>query len=361
MTTNRFYNILCNMNDLESIFVQRCQDTEVFDLTGTYEKFLDNYFVTSNKLSDLYYPLQAGRGNGGYPVSVSSINQLSEIQQIYEDLDVNITKAFNFPVCSMHTGACYECVYVMEGRAEFQLEERSFVLNPGDFFFHAPGDKYALRADTDSIVINLDMRRSYICEAYPRLFSGCPEALNFFDTSFSNRISGNYLIFHTENQKELQDTVFRLFIEYLWGDEYRGAIIRGNFEILMTYLKRYAAGTPETLYTASVTERNYNLILNYLFRNYRDATLGSTAEAVHFSRQYISRIIRQAADTSFSRLLKSIRVEKACQYLEETSLSLESIAELTGFSSTSYLWRTFKELKGTAPSEYRNSRGQAVT
>lgn len=356
MTTNRFYNILCNMNDLESIFVQRYRDVESFDFTETYEKFLDNYFITSNKLTDLYYPMQDTRDFSFYSESVSSINHLSEIQQIYSDLDVNITKAFNFPMSALHAGACFECIYVIEGKAEFLLGERSFTLFPGDFIFHAPGDMYSLSADADSIVINLDMRKSYIYEAYPRLFSGCPGALNFFDTSFRNPVPDNYLLFHTPNQKEFQETVFRIFIEYLWGDEHRGAIIRANFEILIAYLKRYASGSPETLHSASVTERNYNLILNYLSRNYRDATLGAAAESVHFSRQYVSKIIRQAADTSFSKLLKSIRVEKTCQYLEETSLSLENIAELTGFSSTSYLWRTFKEFKGISPSEYRNRK-----
>lgn len=338
---------------MESIFVQGCQNTEDFGCVETYAKFLDNYFITNNNLTDLYYPLTDIKDSKSFADTLGLINQLSEIQQIYEDLDVNITKCFNFPKQEPHAGACFECIYVMEGCAQLQLAEREFELKAGDFIFHAPGDLYALGAEENSIVINLDMRKSYIYEVYPRLFAGCPAALDFFDACFRKDVAGNYLLFHTGNQKEFRETVMRIFIEYLWGDHYRGEIIRANFEILTAYLKRYITAEVETVRVLSISEKNYNLILDYLIRNYREATLDSAAETIHFSKQYIAKIIRQTNGSSFSKLLKSIRVEKIKEYLLETSLSLENIAELTGFTNTSYLWRTFKENTGISPSDYR--------
>ena len=103
------------------------------------------------------------------------------------DLDINIVKQFNFPCQSLHEGSCFECVYVFQGSAEFWLLDKKFQLKPGDFFFHAPGDAYAVSAETNSIVINMNMRRSYIYKAYPRLFSQCPLALNFFDSHSGGR------------------------------------------------------------------------------------------------------------------------------------------------------------------------------
>ena len=354
MNTNKFYNVLCNLNDMESIYEERYQDAGCYEELETYRKFLDNFFIKNNSLSDIYFPIIEGvEGIGTDGGTLESIRQLNEIQQIYSDLDINIVKQFNFPCQSLHEGSCFECVYVFQGSAEFWLLDKKFQLQPGDFFFHAPGDAYAVNAATNSIVINMNMRRSYIYKAYPRLFSQCPLALNFFDRCFRKEAPGNYMIFHTDNRAELKETVLRIFIEYLWGDQFRNEIIRANFEMLTAYLKRYTGDLIETLEVLSSLDRNFNDILNYLNKNYTSASLETTAEAMHFSKQHVSRIIREVTGKSFSKLLKEIRIEKVKEYLKETSLSLENIAELTGFSSTSYLWRTFKDLSGTAPSDYR--------
>ena len=215
MTTNKFYNVLCNLNDLESVFAERYRDGESYDDMATYQKFLENFFISNNNLTDVYFPMMEVKDSRFYAESLSSIDHLSEVQQIYSDLDVNISKAFNFPRQASHTGACFECIYVMEGRAQFQLEERMFELRAGDFIFHAPGDRYAVSGSPDSIVINLDMRKSYIYETYPRLFASCQAALNFFDSCFRGAEAGNYLLFHTDNQKDFKEAALRIFIEYL--------------------------------------------------------------------------------------------------------------------------------------------------
>lgn len=355
MNVNKFYNILRNLNDMESIFLERYQDEASYDATATYHKFLDNYFISSNDLSEIYYPRIDLKNIGASIESLGLLKQLSEISQIASDLDVNIVKQFNFPCHALHSCDYFECVYIFEGNARFQLEDKIFELEPGDFFFHAPGDAYAVNAEVNSIVLDIDIRKRYIYETYPRLFSNFPVALKFFDRCFREETNGNYIIFHTDNRDSIKETVMRIFIEYMWGDKYRNEIIRANFEMLIAYMKRYVTGEVETVQVLSSVDKNYNEILDYLTRNYRDATLDSTAREVHFSKQYVSRIIHQITGSSFSKLVKEIRISKVKEYLKETTLSLENIAELTGFSSTSYLWRTFKELTGNSPSDYRKN------
>lgn len=357
MNINKFYNILCNLNDMESIFLERFHEEAYYDIPQTYHRFLENYFIANNHLTDIYYPA-IDLKEADETDSLASIERLSEIQQIFADLDVNITKQFNFPCKTQHAGSCFECIYVMEGRAEFHLMDHMFTLQAGDFIFHAPEDPYALNAQQNSIVINLDMRKSYIFEAYPRLFSNCPAALRFFEQCFRQEATGNYLLFHTDNQDEFKEAVLRIFIEYLWGDHYRNEIIRANFEMFIGYLKRYQTGDIESIQKVSSVEKNYGEIMKYLMKNYREATLELAAQEIHFSKQYVARIVRQMTGNSFTHLVKGIRIAKVKEYLEETDLSLENIADLTGFSNTSYLWRTFKELTGSSPSEYRAQKQQ---
>jgi AraC-like DNA-binding protein len=60
--------------------------------------------------------------------------------------------------------------------------------------------------------------------------------------------------------------------------------------------------------------------------------------------------------TSPSLFIRSIRVRKAAQLIEEGSLSLSDIALKVGFSSQSYMSRCFQEEYGCKPSEYKGRK-----
>lgn len=47
------------------------------------------------------------------------------------------------------------------------------------------------------------------------------------------------------------------------------------------------------------------------------------------------------------------RIEKAKLLLKNRKLSLEQVAEMTGFSNANYLIRVFKKMTGQTVSEYR--------
>lgn len=57
-------------------------------------------------------------------------------------------------------------------------------------------------------------------------------------------------------------------------------------------------------------------------------------------------------DKSPSAFIKSIRLNHVVRLIEEGNLSMNEIAELTGFSSSSHMSRCFKEERGCTPTEY---------
>ena len=129
MNINKIYNILCNLNDLESIFQERIQDDKLYDESNTYMEFLNNYFISKNHLSEIYFPIIDAEKYGVVSESLKSIIQLNEVQQIYSDLDVNISKQFNFQCRVPHGCSCFEIVYVFEGEADILLNEKTFSIN----------------------------------------------------------------------------------------------------------------------------------------------------------------------------------------------------------------------------------------
>ena len=105
-------------------------------------------------------------------------------------------------------------------------------------------------------------------------------------------------------------------------------------------------------------EENNRLIINriveYVENNYtEDITLDSAAEMAGFSKCYFSRVFSKQTGIGFSRFLLKKRVAVAAHLLSTTQLSIVQISVQSGFNSLSTFNRTFKELHGCSPSEYR--------
>jgi AraC-like DNA-binding protein len=57
--------------------------------------------------------------------------------------------------------------------------------------------------------------------------------------------------------------------------------------------------------------------------------------------------------TGAKEYITHIRIEKAKSLMENPSLSIADIAEMTGFTSQSYFSTAFKSQTGMTPSQYR--------
>ncbi|MBM97352.1 MAG: AraC family transcriptional regulator [Oceanospirillaceae bacterium] len=81
--------------------------------------------------------------------------------------------------------------------------------------------------------------------------------------------------------------------------------------------------------------------------------LKTLAAAHHVSERTLSRRFQAAHQISPGQYLQQLRVRHASLLLETTNLSLERVAERTGYGSTSTFRRLFKQATGHAPRAYR--------
>lgn len=98
------------------------------------------------------------------------------------------------------------------------------------------------------------------------------------------------------------------------------------------------------------------MIMNYLVANIQDVTLEKMAAHFGYQPKYLSRLIRQLFDQTFSQLKTETRVSISKSLLELTTKSIEEISEIVGYPSISSYYRAFKESTGMTPSEYRKMR-----
>ena len=85
-------------------------------------------------------------------------------------------------------------------------------------------------------------------------------------------------------------------------------------------------------------------------------SIDEIAETVSLSRRQIERIFSKHASTTPSRFYKSLRMEKAQQLIEQTSMSVIEIAFACGFASASHFTACFKSRFGVGPFQLRKMR-----
>lgn len=85
----------------------------------------------------------------------------------------------------------------------------------------------------------------------------------------------------------------------------------------------------------------------------KELTLEQIAEEIPVSPVYLSRMIKQELNTTFSSLVTQMRIQKAMQLLTATDKTIHEIAEQCGYDTQHYFSTAFKKIMGVSPNQYR--------
>lgn len=104
--------------------------------------------------------------------------------------------------------------------------------------------------------------------------------------------------------------------------------------------------------------RNHRLIdriIQYINDEYTDSNLGLTSVAVQFgfTEGYLSHFFKDQLNENFLTYLENLRMNKACELLRNTNVSISDIALKVGYNSDQAFRRAFKRVKGASPTSYR--------
>ena len=97
-------------------------------------------------------------------------------------------------------------------------------------------------------------------------------------------------------------------------------------------------------------------MLTYIQENYSsNISLDDIAQAGSVSRTFCNNLFHKYTDQTPIENLTRFRVSKVAEILNSTSLSMSEIADVTGFSSASYMGEAFKKYYGESPRSFKNN------
>lgn len=352
MNARMVINILQNLTNFEQDYLEKVPDLSKFKYYKTYADYLNNHFIKQHELAKFYW-LQPNDVSISIPTMV--FNVLDESVMLLNNINISVAKQINFPVDFYQKCNYFDILYIYKGSAALQWNEQTFALKEGDLFFIAPGVSYRTDPHIKSICLHIMMRRQYIADHFQNYFDHNSNLRAFFEKTFSDKTRQQYLLYHTNKNETISELIMKMFAEYINNELFINDVMHNYLNLLFTFIERYSNLDTEISFQISTTEINYQTFLDYLKSHYRTATLSSLAEHTNFSKQYVCRIVKKIEGCTFSELLNRIKVARAKDYMIGTTLTLEVIAELTGFPDASSLSRMFKKICGVSPSVFRKN------
>lgn len=348
------YHILRNLNNLEISFVEYSKPQKNFLKYDTYLEYFDNYIIKNHNLSRFYFPIPEDN-NIARLKYITELEEITDYFTILSGYDFTVAKQFNFPNPLRHKCSYYAVFYLMEGSGTLEFDTESFQLREGDFYIIPPEVYYAVSIGRESLGLFLNLRRSFVVSEYKNIFLGDAVLTTFISKTLESRDCTPYLAIHTSNSDSIRELFLILFSEYINEKKYSNIVMKNYLSLLFATVLRDKDVRIESSVQTSRRDMQYQEILDYLTQNYRTADLASTADKIHFSKQYVCRIVKEKTGNTFNSLLMNIRFDKASQYLTETDLTLDNIASLCGFSAASHFSKLFKQRFGCTPSAYRKN------
>jgi len=83
-------------------------------------------------------------------------------------------------------------------------------------------------------------------------------------------------------------------------------------------------------------------------------------QAIHISRSNLYLKLKALTGQSSSEFIRSIRLKRAVQLLEESNYTIKEVMYMTGFSTASYFSKCFKKQVGMVPSDYIRQKRNAA-
>lgn len=95
-------------------------------------------------------------------------------------------------------------------------------------------------------------------------------------------------------------------------------------------------------------------IKRYIYDNYQNKlNLQNLSDAFYLNASYLSTLFKKKTGQTLSDYLHNVRMEKACQLLTQTRLSIGDIAKQVGYGDYRHFSTVFKKEYGISPFQYR--------
>lgn len=243
----------------------------------------------------------------------------------------------------IHTHDFLEISIVLEGQANYTIEEQEFQLNAGQIMLFNPGTRHGEEQRTGTYShqlhigltnISLDgLKRNHLPTKKAVLNLG-EYQWEFLDKAW--RLVKEY----SEEQPEFQLMVKALIIEML--------------VLILRSLEKVQDNTVTLALSKNAKRKQYlvNHAIYYLENHHtQEITLEQLADTLYVSPTYLSKVFKESTGMSPINYLIQVRLKHAKELLANEQLTIREISQAVGYQDAYHFSKLFKKYYGVSPSQ----------
>lgn len=359
INAKQIYDWLSTVTASEKMFFSYYQSTgENYSLEKLYED------SDPSLLSSIGMEANTDFRSIGYNyIQLKETMLFSETDWIHPFSDVAIHKHLRYFPAFFHHHSFFEVCYVISGNCNHTLRSADktipLKLRTGDILIIPPGTEHSILMNSDSIVVNILIRKSTFESALLNHLPVDTILYNFFLNTLYDRDNKRYILFHSDRDEQLIYLFFHMAETYCNNRLYANNIINQLLAAFFSIMLRDHSNSIEFAGEYSPCLELVPSILQYMDVNYSHTSIQDIAEHFGFNASYLGQTFKKSTGSTLIAALMEIRVSKARQLLETTSLSVDVISEMVGYEDNTHFIRMFKKKIGITPLQYRKLFMQA--
>lgn len=268
------------------------------------------------------------------------------------DVDVYIHNRY-FPI-PVHSHEYYEIMCNIKGNCIVYFDDTSVPLQTGDTLIIPPNVIHTISVfNDDCILYNNEIRFSTLRDKFSNLFFSRNIISDLFNRSFTTASCPSFIIFHTGDYYLGNNKLGDIVAEFNSNSDYSSEVANLlTSAFLFDLLRHYSKAA--TISTIQSKDKIDVLLMEYIIEHANTVTLDELSRKFSYSDRHIARIVKKNAGLAYSQLIRKIKMDNIAKLVACSSLPIEKIIEMSGVSSPSYFYKSFKQYFGKTPLEYRS-------
>lgn len=231
----------------------------------------------------------------------------------------------------------YILLYCVGGNGEVSIEEQNYLITAGNF-----------------LVIPAKKAHAYCADEH--------QPWSIYWVHFKGNQVPALVALLLKRQKSLQGSVqydesrIKLFDDIYLNLE-RGYSVDNLCYASMTFWHFLSSFIFEEKFSYALKKNAFNpveIAIDYMQKNlHTTLTLEEVANAVNLSASHFSAIFKEQTGLAPIKYFNQLKIQKACQYIQLTTLRIKEISSALGIDDPYYFSRMFSKIMGISPQDYK--------
>ena len=232
----------------------------------------------------------------------------------------------------------YEIYYLMQGRCNLLINDRTYELKVHDIVFLPPDTIHKMTYPDDI-----------------RIRAALTFTTDYIAPCFKNELSEIWQknVFRAKEHTFIDD-LFKKIEKESFNDN---DISREMLKCYLTELLAYTVRSKKYLIEEQSQLSSLKHITDYIQENYsEDITLDLLANLSGYSTNYFSRLFKDVIGIGYKEYTVMVRLKVAEKLLKATNKSIKEIAISCGFNDSNYFSTVFQNKYGVPPTQYKKDQ-----